>query len=199
MPPGVIERGQKHVLFDSDGKHTVAILIALHQERTYVVADWCESSAPGLVIPNLVRSARAIAGGVVAVHAKPDHFRQYDDIGLAAAARAAGLSPVKGGDVVNGREKLRGMMRTMLGSEPSFQVCRRAEWTLRALSGGYAREADKSEATQGPYRLIGESLESFAEFAAIPEDEGKPNRLTPDGRPYLSHSPVRRRREREPA
>jgi hypothetical protein len=94
-------------------------------------------------------------------------------------------------------------MRTMLGSEPSFQVSRRAEWTIRALSGEYAREADKIEATPGPYRLIGESIESFSEFAAIPEDEGKPNRLTPDGRPYLSSALPRHarvaRRKREPA
>jgi hypothetical protein len=74
MPPSVISHGHKHLLLDSDGRHTVGVLVALYQERIYVVADWCESSAPGLVIPNLVRSARAVAGGVVAAHAKPDHF-----------------------------------------------------------------------------------------------------------------------------
>jgi hypothetical protein len=185
MPPSVISHGHKHLLLDSDGRRTVGVLVALYQERIYVVADWCESSAPGLVTPNLVRSARAVAGGVLAVHAKPDHFGRYDAIGLAAAARAAGLNVMRGGDIPAGREKLREMMRTTLGAEPSFQVCRRAEWTLRALSGGYAREPDKSEATPGPYRLIGESLESFASFAASLEDDAPPNRLTPDGRPYL--------------
>jgi hypothetical protein len=164
------------------------------------VTDWCESSAPGLVIPNLVRSARAVAGGVVAVHVKLDHFGRYDAIGLASAARAAGLSVLKGGDIVTGREKLRTTMKIQLDSAPLLQVARNAAWTLRALSGGYAREVDKTEATPGPYRLIGESLESFAEFAAIPEDEGTPNRLTPDGRPYLSTAVTfPRRREREPA
>jgi hypothetical protein len=125
--------------------------------------------------------------------------RRYDAIGLAAAARAAGQPLMKGGDIVTGREKLRGMMRTMLGIEPSFQVCRRAEWTLRALSGGYAREPDKTEATTGPYRLIGEALESFAAsaVAALENDDGRPNRLTPDGRPYFSTAlTVPRRRER---
>ena len=57
-------------------------------------------------------------------------------LGFAAASRAAGQPLMKGGDVVNGREKLREMMRTMLGAEHVFQVSRRAEWTLRALSGG---------------------------------------------------------------
>jgi hypothetical protein len=198
LPPGVISHGHKHLIIDSDGKHTVAVLVSLYQERTYVVADWCESSAPGLVIPNLVCTARVTGGGPVAAYAKPDHFGRYDTIGLAAAARAAGQPLMKGGEIVTGRENLRRMMRTMLGSEPSFQVCRRAEWTLRALSGGYAREPDKSEATTGPYRLIGEALESFAASGmADLEDEGKPNRLTPDGRPYLSSMPFfPRRRER---
>jgi Transposase domain (DUF772) len=61
------------------------------------------------------------------------------------------------------------------GKRALLPVCRRAEWTLRALSGGYAREPDKSEATPGPYRLIGESLESFASFAASLEDDAPPN------------------------
>jgi hypothetical protein len=200
IPPGIVSHGQKHLLLDSDGRTTAAILIALHQERTFVLADWCESAAPGLVIPNLVRNARVTGGGPVAAHAKPDHFGRYDAIGLAAAARAAGQPLMKGGDIVTGREKLRGMMRTTLGAEPVFQVCRCAEWTLRALSGGYAREADKSEAMPGPYRLIGESLESFAAFAGSPEDEVTPNRLSSSGRPYFSSVvTVPRRRERAPA
>jgi hypothetical protein len=49
MPPGVLSHGRKNLLIDSDGRHTVAILIALYQERTFVIADWLESSAPGLV------------------------------------------------------------------------------------------------------------------------------------------------------
>jgi hypothetical protein len=201
LPPGVISHGQKHLLLDSDGKHTVAILIALYQERTFVPADWCEPSAPGLVIPNLVRTARALAGGVVAVHAKPDHFKTYGAIGLAAAARAAGLNVMRGGDIPAGREKLRAMMKIQLDSAPLLQIARDAAWTLRALSGGYAREPDKSEAITGPYRLIGEALESFAASGMSDlEDEGKPNRFTPDGRPYLSCMPsFPRRREREVA
>jgi hypothetical protein len=107
---------------------------------------------------------------------------------------------MKGGDIVTGREKLRVMMRTMLGSEPGFQVCRRAEWTLRALSGGYAREPDKSEAMPGPYRLIGEALESFAASSAALEDDDKPNAFTKDGWPYFSsRATIPRRRERVPA
>jgi hypothetical protein len=205
MPPVVVIHGRKHLLLDSDGKHTVAVLVSLYQERIYVVADWCESSAPGLVIPNLVRSARAVAGGVVAAHAKPDHFGRYDAIGLASAARAAGLNALRGGDIATGREKMREMMRMQFDSAPLLQVVRNAAWTLRALSGGYAREPDKSEAMAGPYRLIGEALESFAASGMVDiEDGGRPNRFTPDGKPFLSCLPaglgVRApRRQREPA
>jgi hypothetical protein len=184
---GIITHGQKHLLLDSDGKHTVAILVSLYQGRTFILADWCEPAAPGLVIPSLARTARVIAGGAVAVHAKPDHFGNYDKVGLAAAARASGLNAMRGGDIATGREKMRELMRTRFDSTPLLQVSRGAAWTLRALSGGYAREPDKSEAMPGPYRLIGEALESFAASGmADLEDGGAPNRLTPDGRPYLS-------------
>jgi hypothetical protein len=71
MPPGAITHGQKHLLLDSDGKHTVAILVSLYQGRTYVIADWCEPSAPGLCVPSMLRSARAISGGPVAVRRPP--------------------------------------------------------------------------------------------------------------------------------
>jgi hypothetical protein len=113
---------------------------------------------------------------------------------------------LRGGDIATGREKLREMMRLQFDSVPLLQIARNAPWTLRALSGGYAREPDKSEAMAGPYRLIGEALESFAASGmADSGDEGKPNRVTPDGIPFLSSLPpgfgVRnpRRREREPA
>jgi hypothetical protein len=111
---------------------------------------------------------------------------------------------MKGGDITLGREKLREMLRTTFGSDPVFQVSRCAGWTLRALSGGYAREPDKTEATPGPYRLIGEPLESFAASAEASEGDRKHEaaftRFTPDGRRYLS-SVVRvpRRHERAEA
>jgi hypothetical protein len=207
VPPSVVNYGQKHLLLDSDGKHTVAILVSLYQGRTFVIADWSEPAAPGLAIPSLVRAARVISGGAVAVHAKPDHFKTYDPIGLSASARAAGLNVLRGGDIATGRERLRAMMKLQFDSAPMLQIARNAPWTLRALSGGYARETDKSEAMAGPYRLIGEALESFAASTDASEDEGRPNRITPDGRPYLSsmvpgmgvRASRRRERERETA
>jgi hypothetical protein len=62
------------------------------------------------------------------------------------------------------------------------------------MGGGYAREPGKTEATPGPYRLIGEALESFAAIAAAQMgDDAKPNAFTKDGRPYLSSLPKRYR------
>jgi hypothetical protein len=119
--------------------------------------------------------------------APPDHFKPYDSIGLAPAARSAGLTLTQGGNIVAGRDELRKMMQVELGQEPTFQVSRQAAWTLRALSGGYATEPGKTEAATGPYRLIGETLETFAAVAAADMgDDGKPNAFTKDGRPFLS-------------
>jgi hypothetical protein len=61
---------------------------------------------------------------------------------------------------------------------------------------------DKTRLKQcpGPYRLIGESLESFASFAGSPDGDVPNNRFTTGGRPYFSSVvTVPRRREREPA
>ena len=85
---------------------------------------------------------------------------------------------------------MRRMMQTMLGKEPTFQVAKQASWSLRALSGGYAVEAGKTEATAGPYRLIGEALESLAatvELTMQDADAGNLNyRFTSNGKRYLS-------------
>lgn len=54
------------------------------------------------------------------------------------------------------------MMLTPLGGNPLFQVSREASWTLRAMSGGYARATGETQAVEKPYRLIGEALDGFA-------------------------------------
>jgi hypothetical protein len=46
VPTSVVNYGQKHLLLDSDGKHTVAILISIHKERTYVIAIGASRQLP---------------------------------------------------------------------------------------------------------------------------------------------------------
>jgi hypothetical protein len=185
----------KFLLLNSDGRDTTGILVSFDKEVLTVIADWHESGAPGHVIVSLARQARAIAGAAPLLsHAPPDHFKPYDSVGLTPAARSAGLAISPGGSIVQGRGELRRMMAINLGQEPTFQVSRQAAWTLRAMGGGYAREPGKTEATPGPYRLIGEALESFAAIAAAQMgDDAKPNAFTKDGRPYLSSLPKRYR------
>jgi hypothetical protein len=175
-----------------------------------VIADWCDEGGLAEVVPANIRSARARAGRELIAYCPPVYFKPYDPIGLRPAAARAGQALLQGGDTTLGQAELRGLMTLAFqdGGDNSvsalFQVSKEASWTLRAMSGGYAREAGSVEAMDGPYRVVGEALSSFAVVltGVLQEhDEGRPNRFTPDGRPYLSMMPVRvpRRRERESA
>jgi hypothetical protein len=72
-----------------------------------------------------------------------------------------------GGELVRGRDELRRYMQIMRNSQPGLLVSVKATWTLRALSGGYARNVVKGGALSGEpvknvYRTVMEGLEAFA-------------------------------------
>jgi hypothetical protein len=138
------------LLLHSDGRDTVAVLVAYHREVWTIIADFHEAAPPAHCVPSIVRSARATAAGQVAAQAPEEHFKTYDTVGLYHAASTAGLTITQGGSVVRGREEMRRMMQITIGQDPSFQVARQASWTLRALSGGFAIPAGKTEAEAGP-------------------------------------------------
>ena len=74
-----------------------------------------------------------------------------------------------------------------------FRVSKDATWTVRALSGGYARMPDKKEIKEGGYKVIGEALETFAAILAmgLEDDKDLVYATTRDGRRFLSSMPVR--------
>ncbi len=180
----------KNLVLHSDGRDTTGILVSYHKELLTILADWHEFGPPGHCVPSIVQAARLAAGGQINAQAPPAHFEKYDVIGLLPAARSAGLTITKGGDIIKGRDEMQRLMQGTLGQAPTFQVAQQASWTLRALSGGYCIEAGKTEAERGPYRLIGEALESFAAGLEALKQEADDSSLnyqvTPDGRRYLS-------------
>lgn len=112
--------------------------------------------------------------------------------------RRNGVAPVMGAEPEVG--SLTNRLRMLIKNAPAFQVSTDATWSLRALSGGYAR-AIKGDGTtfeqpsDGPYKLIGEALESLGQLTERVQSDDDSTELmayTPDGQAYLSVLPRRR-------
>lgn len=112
--------------------------------------------------------------------------------------RRNGVAPVMGAEPEVG--SLTNRLRMLIKNAPAFQVSTDATWSLRALSGGYAR-AVKGDGTtfeqpsDGPYKLIGEALESLGALTDRVRSDDDSTELmayTPDGQAYLSVLPRRR-------
>lgn len=147
---------------------TTAVLCQHVDGAIWVLADWVREGDPGEVMKGIMTDATLEAGRVtprpvIGAH----HFGQFDTIGLVAAMRKQIVDIMTGGLLVQGRDELRNHMRTMLHGQPALLVSTRATWTLRALSGGYARQLVKGGALSGEpvknvYRVVMEGLEGFA-------------------------------------
>jgi hypothetical protein len=167
-----------------------------------ILADWCEEGGLAQLVPAVIRSARARAGRDLPAYCPQVHFKAHDRIGLRPAAASVGQTLLQGGDLTLGQAEMRQLLTLKIGDIPLFQVAREASWTVRAMSGGYARAPGESEAMSGPYRLIGEAIESFATVLSggAQEREGTNFRFTEDGKKFLSSMvPLGRERKRETA
>jgi hypothetical protein len=190
------KRAPLWLALNSDGRITTAVLVQMHQGRLAVLADWLYEAEPGTALPDIAMDAglasgvKAQSGGGLRVVAPRVHFEGYSTIGLVGAVRKLPATAQRGGDIMQGREELRGLMRRVSHGEPALVVDERARWTLRALLGGFARDADKPEPQENAYRVLMEGLEAFAGLlrGAIlsPDDTGGRTAYTADGRAYLS-------------
>ncbi len=180
---------ENFLLLNSDTRSTCGILVSTRHGGLSIVADWLESGDPGGVLDGMCAGARALVGGKPLSYAGARHFEKYDTIGLRAAASTCGLQLMRGGDLVAGREEIRRLMTLIRGNEPLLKVSKAATWTLRALSGGYCRDAGKTEANTGGYKVVGEALEMFGAILAmggLDDDKELSYGQTKDGRRFLS-------------
>jgi hypothetical protein len=188
-------QAQPYLLLNSDGLWSCSVLVEGLDEGLRIVADWCEEGGLAEVVPSNIRAARARAGRELIAYCPPVHFKPYDPIGLRPAAATAGQAVLQGGDLTAGQAEVRRLLSFVLGDTPLFQVSREASWTLRAMSGGYAREPSKTVAMPGPYKVVGEALESFAAVLGgllqVSEDKLLYG-VARDGRRYHSSVPQRR-------
>jgi hypothetical protein len=173
---------------NSDGRTTGGILCATEGSSICCLDDWLFEGDPGQGIGAIFRNACLVCGQRPVVYAPQTHFTKYDAVGLRAAANAAEFTVMKGGDEALGREELRRLMTIERNRIPLFRVDRKASWTVRALSGGYARLPDRKEPLAGAYQVLVQGLEAFTGVfcGGLQFDDEDLNWKEKNGRRYLS-------------
>ena len=185
---------------NSDGRCTTAVLCQIANGQLTVFADWLADGDPGAVLADLVMEASLFAperewtGGkantpqgqrrALQLIAPRVHFDAYSAIGLRAAAKKLPANVQKGGEALDGRGELRRLFERVVHGAPAIRIATRAHWTLRALSGGYARHSDSVTPEDNSYRVVMEGVESFAAMlraGSVQDDSNGHFDYTPEG------------------
>lgn len=165
---------------NSTNIHTTLAVCQFYNGQLHVLNDWVADGDAGTVLKDILKSAaltlpaqspyshasmlsnlsttRARLQNVKAF-APPEHFSNYDTIGLRAACSHIPLALMQGGEVHRGREELRALLSQSSHGISCVRVNPQATWTLRALSGGYARDLDaagrpKDEPAENVYATL---------------------------------------------
>lgn len=200
---------------------TSAALVQMVDGRAFVLADWCFLGAPeehiGTIADeaNLLGASRRWATAPtptgwdslkapenIPVQVRREltwvlpanHWDRWVNVGLEQAVRRLPARPMRGGDLSEGRQWIKNSLSRMRRSQAAISVSQGASWTLRALSGGYCRDAKSMEAEPGPYRCLVEGLESWAGLMQLGHDEEDAEAhfaYDRAGRRYNSMIPVR--------
>jgi phage terminase large subunit-like protein len=175
---------------------TSAILLQLRNGALHIHADWMREGDPGQSLPDILQQAQVEAGRPMTLVAPPQHFLGFDTVGLRAACTKIPVNVKKGGALHVGREELRAMMKRQVGEFSALQVSDTAKWTLRALSGGYARAREKGGAVSdfaadNAYKVLCEGLETFAAMTRLEtgDDNQRNYAYTENGQRYLTARP----------
>jgi len=143
-----------------------------------------------------------MAGSTVRWVVPPGEFNTWNNRGLVQAIRRIPQPVSAGGEPATGRAFLADALTARRAGEPTIRVSDKAAWTLRALSGGYARPLGRRglaqvEAETSIYKVLMEGIEAFAAagMATSDEDEvdAQPIAYTRGGVAYRSAIPDRRR------
>ncbi len=174
--------------------YTTAVLVQHNDGVFNVLWDAVREGDPGSVLGNIVADAGLAAGQKPRLYAGPEHFGNYDTVGLRGAARKIPVALSQGGLSLDGRDEIRELLRRQIRQGPALRVSQQARWTLNAFAGGYCKEVLKNGmlsefASEGPYKTLMEGLESFAsllKMGHIGEDQPINWATTADGRRYIS-------------
>ena len=181
--------------------YTTAVLCQVNDGVFNVLWDAVREGDPGATLAGIVADAGLEAGQRPKLYGSPEHFGNYDTVGLRGAARKVPADLSQGGFGLDGRDEIRALLRRQIRQGPALRVSQKARWTLNAFAGGYCKEIAKNGqlmefAADGPYKTLMEGLESFAsllKMGHLGEDQPINWATTPDGRRYISSRVVARR------
>lgn len=179
---------------------TTAVLVQVNDGAFNVLWDAVREGDPGAVLSGIAADAGLEAGQRPRLYAPPEHFGNYDTVGLRGAARKIPADLSQSGLGLDGRDEIRALLRRQIRSLPALRVSSKARWTLNGFAGGYCKEVLKNGilsefASEGPYKTLMEGLESFAsllKMGSIGEDQPINYQMTADGRRYISSRVGRR-------
>ena len=195
-----LPRQSMYLAINGTQMYTTAALIQLNDGVFNVLWDTVREGDPGAVLAGIVGDAGLEAGQRPRLYAGPEHFGNYDTIGLRGAARKIPTDLSTAGFGLDGRDEIRGLLRRQIRSGPALRVSTRARWTLNAFAGGYCKEVMKNGQlsefpSDGPYKTLMDGVESFAsllKMGNIGEEQPINYQMTADGRRYISSRVGRR-------
>jgi len=202
----IAARAPVYLCLNTDGRTTTGQLAQMARGQLVIYADWLYEGDAGQVLPDILEGVRLELSSSSAAHAagkgaqglvpsalRPiaprQHFEDFSTLSLRAAARKLKLTVSRGGDPAIGREEIRSLARRTVHDGPGLAIHPSARWTLRAMSGGYARDLDKPDPQDTAYRVLMGALESFAAIlrGGLQALDERPNfAYTDDGRRYIS-------------
>lgn len=189
-----LPRATMYLAVGATTMYTTAVLVQVNDGVFNVLADWVREGDPGAVLGGIVADAGLEAGQRPKLYGDPQHFGNYDTVGLRGAARKIPADLSQGGLGLDGRDEIRALLKRQIRGGPALRVSHRARWTLNAFAGGYCKEVAKNGqlmefASDGPYKTLMEGLESFAsllKMGHLGEDQPVNWQTTSDGRRYIS-------------
>ncbi|MDE2040673.1 MAG: hypothetical protein KGO96_12260 [Elusimicrobia bacterium] len=159
-------RGQPVFLAANAARNlTTGVLVQYTDQVLYVLADWVREGPPSDNLAQIVAEAQMLTGKKVPVCAAPNHFDQYENVGLIQAAARVPVTTQRAGTAAMGGPALAAAFQREVRGFAAVRVSSSARWTLNALSGGYCRGLKNGvitpDAEPGPYRVLMEGLEAF--------------------------------------
>jgi hypothetical protein len=217
---------------NADGSVVAAALVQRAEGGVRILADWVREGRPDEVVSSIHAEARLAAetgqfqDRLIYGEGEDElklpvrrseyvrtklrwivpawHRDTYRNVGLVQAIRAmpADVSVGEAGAPM-GQAALAELMGQMHRGQPRLQVGTAASWTLRALSGGYAKPLSNralaaAQPDTGLYRLLMEGIETFAALGAKTEgredEDQQPIAYDRRGVAYRSAMPAPRER-----
>jgi hypothetical protein len=199
----VRRRDKCFLALNATGSLTTGVLVQLVDGALHVLSDYIHEGDPGgRGVAAVVRAAQvdAAAASGLDLFAGPEHFTDFNIVGLRGAVGKLPRELQQGCPASVGRVELRALLERTREGEPLVRVAPAARWTLNGFASGYAREVKKDgsiaeETRPGIYRTLMEGLEAFAGVIQMgyTEDHGRPNvQYTSSGQRYISALPGQR-------